>query len=334
MADFDEIISLLEQIARVNAAVTLPVLQKKTGMTVVSAGTDFGQLQTNIDLGISGNLLNGGLGYAGFRQRHPGSFSEEDDDATVRLSATTVLQVDPMDGTGDFKKTYSTGAPIGPTTLVSKLVREDTSQPFRPVAGIIFDIIDGIALISDGSRLGLYCIKDGKVRDVKFELAEPQTRSDGLVAINRRYSYGQTTFDGPFMNFLYDRGIFVQQVAVGGAGTQAMHVLRNYVQPTGAGAEGFARRTPISILFNAQPDWKTWDTDPNEPFAEVLGLAGRTDIYGEALKANAANPTLKDMHHTAGYVLSTSSQLRDSLTAAAIEWRKLHPDKPLTEKNY
>ena len=79
---------------------------------------------TEADKKVSQYLLDGGIqGIAGVRKQYPGSFSEEDD-SPERLQVAEIYQIDPIDGTGDMVDTYKSSNVKGPTTLVSKLIRE------------------------------------------------------------------------------------------------------------------------------------------------------------------------------------------------------------------
>jgi len=113
-----------------------------------------------------------------------------------------------------------------------------------------------------------------------------------------------------------------------------MQLFRNYIQPTDDFGRDFATLEPLTILFAAQLDWKTWDTDPTEIVAQTLGLPERTDIYGHSLVANAAEPELSNTHHTEGYVLSTSSHLANVLTEMAGRFEGRNPNCSLTDKDY
>lgn len=323
--NYTEMVHILENVAKVNMAVTLPFIQKKTGLQVVSHGADHGMIVTEADLNVSKSLLGP------LRENYPGSFSEEDDSAQ-RLKSTEIYQVDPIDGTGDFVDTYQSSKVTGPTTLVSRLKRKSLTDKFVPVAGLIFDAVHEIALVSDGTEVGLYKVRaDGKIEEVKFEGTEP--KKGDKVKINRRVSYPQLTFDGPFMDYLKAQGINVQRVNVGGAGIFALQVFRNYIQPKQS-VPGFSDLEALTIGFNAQPDWKTWDTDPTEVIANALGLPKRTDIYGCLLTANAANEKLSDMHHKTGYILSTSAQLRGEVVRLAGKFQERNPDCSLLKKDY
>ncbi len=335
MADnYTEMVHVLEDVARVNRAVTRPFIENKTGLKVVDEGEDHGMIVTEADKKVSLYLLDGGIeGIQGLRESYPGSFSEEDD-SSKRLKGKTIYQVDPLDGTGDFKDTYESNNIIGPTTLVSKLQRNSLESKFSPVSGMIFDTLNEIALISDGKDIGLYKVdKDGKIKDIKYDVKEFNPPLDDKLMVNRRVCYPQLTFDGPFMDFLSKNGLNIERTIVGGAGTLGLQLFRNYIEPKEF-VKGFSDLESISVLFNAQPDWKTWDTNPTDVIANALGLPKRTDIYGGKLTENAANKELQDMHHTKGYVLSPNKELHNYFTEAAKEFQERNPDVSLLKKNY
>ncbi len=325
--NYTGMIHLLERVAKVNRAVTLPYIQKKTRLRVVSQGKDHGMIVTEADLNVSSSLLQP------LRQDYPGSFSEEND-SPERLNSLTLYQVDPIDGTGDFVDTYQSPRITGPTTLASKLTRPSIGSFFMPVAGMIFDIAHEIALISDGAKIGLYKVReDRSVREIEYERLNPNPPVSGKIRINRRVSYPQLTFDGPFIDYLRKQGMDIERVNVGGAGIFALQVFRNFIEPK-ENLPGFSDLEKLTIGFNCQPDWKTWDTDPTEVIASVLNLPPRTDIYGYALTANASAGTLSDMHHKTGYVLSTDLDLRVVMTQNANSFRARNPDCSLLKKDY
>lgn len=304
---------VLPQVVAVNHAVTRPVIEKKTGLTIVSAGKNFGEVVTNVDIGVSDALLNGGIpGVEGLRSRYPGSFSEEQDSAE-RLNATAIYEVDPIDGTGDFKETYNTDRVMSPTTLVTKLVRDSVSDPFRPVAGMIFEIVNEYALIGDGKRTGLFVIRsDSSIIEAPLRTVHPQYECSGhSIRINRRFAYPQDVFDKLFPEFLKGKITpdLLEPILVGGAGMQALQYFRKQVEPAGPGAEAFANLEPIDVVFNCQPDWKTWDTDPARIIAK--GMPFSCMVYGSvfdenAIEPNAAAPTLAEMWHRSGCMLGES----------------------------
>ena len=112
-----------------------------------------------------------------------------------------------------------------------------------------------------------------------------------------------------------------------------MQFFRNYIQPKKE-VRGFSELETSTIGFNAQPDWKTWDTDPTEVIANAMNLPERTNIYSCSLSANASAHNLQQMHHTSGYVLSPYNHLRDTLTQAAKDFESRNPDCPLLKKDY
>jgi hypothetical protein len=335
MTRFDEMIKTAENVALVNRAVVLPFIQKKYGLQVVDQGSDYGQIVTIADQKVSQYLLNGGIkGIVGQRRRLEGSFSEEDD-TPLRLHALELDQDDPIDGTGDLVKTYQTENVMGSTTLVSRLIRQSPTERFTPAAGLIFDNITETVLVSDGHDIGLFKVnEDGKLREAKYERMQPEEWRIGRpIRINRREAYPQHNYDEFRMLVSIPANAHVEPVPVGGAGRIAMQFFRNYIQPTDKWGADFAKLEPIDICFNAQPDWKTWDTDPTEVIANALGLPPRTDIYGDPLTANAANRSLKDMVHTTGYVLASDRVLRNFLTSHAVMY-EAGTGRKLTEKNY
>ncbi len=335
--NFTEMVHFLENVAKVNIAATLPYLEKKTGLTILDKGQDHGMIVTEADKNVSKYLLDGGIqGIPGIREKYPGSFSEEDDSSN-RSNSLIIFQIDPIDGTGDMTDTYKSSKVISPSTLVSKLERKSTSEKFTPVSGLIFDVLNGFGLISDGKNIGLYKIEDDKIKEIEYERTEHPWKDEDTIKINRRVCYPQLTFDGPFMDYIKSRGLNVERnverVNVGGAGTFALQFFRNYIQPKRF-VKGFSDLEIVTLMFNAQPDWKTWDTDPSEIIANNLTLPIRTDIYGAFLKANASAEKLSGMHHTKGYVLSPDNNLRIELTTLAEEFQLKNPNCPLTKKDY
>jgi hypothetical protein len=335
MAVLDDMIHVLERVAKVNKAVTIPYLEGKYKLKIVDKGADHGQIVTGADLSVSKALLDGP---EGLRAQFPGSFSEESD-CKERLSALDIYQVDPLDGTGDMVDTYQTPKPVGPTTLVSRLQREAVDRQFSAVGGLIYDVLSGMALVSDTKTVLLFNAKDHLI-EVPYEQTEPAWKGrDQVVRINRRISYPQLTFDGPFMEYLRKNGFKIEQVPIGGAGTAAMQLFRNYIQPRADSGKAFTDLKPIDILFNAQPDWKTWDTDGTEVIADALKLpVCATNIYGTDRLgdkgANACYPTLEEMHHKRGYVRSISRELHVAFTQDAKEFQQANPDCPLLQKDY
>ena len=309
MEHFTEMVKwVLPQVIAVNRVVTRPVIEKKTGLKVLSSGEDFGQIVTNVDIGVSNALLNGGIsGVEGLRSRYPGSFSEEQD-SPVRRSSLVIYEVDPIDGTGDFQKTYNTSSVMSPTTLVTKLVRESVDEPFRPVAGMIFEIVNQYAIIGDGTSTGLFVAgKDGVVQIPIQKISQSGVKIP--LRINRRFSYPQDVYDNEFPKFLEQYGCDIQQVAVGGAGMQALQFFRGVFEPADSGAEAFSGLEKIDIVFNCQPDWKTWDTDPATVIARAWGckLYDNIEDNAEITPPNAAAEKMSDMWHRYGCRLGEES---------------------------
>ena len=182
--NFTEMISFLENVAKVNRVVTLPSLEKKTGLKIIDKGQDHGMIVTEADKNISLYLLDGGIeGIQGIRQKYPGSFSEEDD-SPERLNALSIFQIDPIDGIRDMTDTYKSSKVVGPTTLVSKLERKAIQDSFIPVSGLIFDILNGIALISDSKNIGLYKVKDNSIKEIAYEKTEHPWKEGDAIKIN------------------------------------------------------------------------------------------------------------------------------------------------------
>jgi hypothetical protein len=325
----------LSAVSQINRAVTIPFIQKKTGLKVISQGANLGEIVTEADKKVSQYFLDGGLkDIVGVRLTYPGSFSEESD-APARLTALDLYQNDPIDGTGDMVKTYQTERVMGPTTLISRLQRPNANNSFMPKAGMIYDILGDTAIVSDGSKAEIYRITEtGELREVKWNYQSPEWSTSKPIRINKRVSYPQNNFDQDFINFIRQNGLQVIQVETGGAGIAAMQLFRSYMQPDSNEVPAFSSLMPIDILFNAQPDWKTWDTDPSKIIGRYFGLQLERDIYGQPLTANAAAPTLKEMHHKTGCVLSTSRLLEDTIAELAVKFERKHPEKKLTAINY
>lgn len=333
ISDFDEMVRMLEHVARITKHVTLPYLEKKTGLKVVDHGKDYGQIVTVADLDISKAILDGDGSFPGIRHIYPGSFSEESDDKE-RRSAKEIYELDPIDGTGDFVDTYAGSNVMGPTTLLAKLRRGPDG--FYPVAGLILDVVHGETIVSDRNNVRLYRVdSDGRIHDVQYEATKPEW-NHSKIRLNRRVSYPQLAFDGPFKRFLNsDAGYDVIDVPVGGAGVAAMQVFRNYIQPTDGTVKHFNDLQKIDICFSCQPDWKTWDTDPTRVIVRALDLPEITDIYERPLEADASLPDLKkDLVHHNGVVISTDSRLREHMAHLAERFEERNPDCPLLTKDY
>lgn len=365
MDNYGEMVNVvLPWVAKVNRAITWPVLQKKTGMDVVSAGKNFGEIQTNLDVGISKALLDGApkLGISGLCAMYPGSFSEEQD-SLERMKSLVIYEVDPLDGTGDLKKTYQTNNVMSPTTLITKLERKSVADPFAPVAGMIFEVLNEYALVSDGHRLGLYKIAaNGATERTPFDFWWSGDERTGhfktersVVHLNRRYSYPQNNYDIEFKKFCDEIRLPIIQVPVGGAGMQALQFFRQYINPPEGKLIAFEKLEGIDMIFNCQPDWKTWDTDPANIIAEAIANRDQVcmelrgfkndknklfgwpkldkDILGKPLTANAAAPDLKGMWHCSGCIMAVSYLLERRMLNVAGEFMGA-TGKNLLEINY
>src|SRR3989338_5227689 len=104
----NELIHDLENIVKGNETVILPRYKTKEGIRVVNKTFSRADEQTQEDVLNSQYLLEGGLrGINPIRKQYPGSFSEEDDTQKgARLDAYRIKELDPQDGTTDFKETY------------------------------------------------------------------------------------------------------------------------------------------------------------------------------------------------------------------------------------
>ena len=335
--NFEEMLEILKDTARVNRAIAHRTIAAQINPTL-DEGADLGEIKTGVDVNTSRALLygQGVYGITPFCQRYPGSFSEEED-SPLRYDAKEALMADPFDGTGDYKRTYQTSRIIHPTTLVTKIVRDSVLEPFRPISAFILDIIDEIALVSDGNYLGLFSINtEGDVVEIPCKrIQPPEWKIGDPIFINRRVSFPQVSFDVQFVQkFLPKQGFSTKQVHIGGAGLSGLQFFRNYLEPLDSRGDPFRQLKPLTILFNCQPDWKTWDVDPSRVFAQALGLSPCTDIYGKHLYANPAVIHIRDMWHLNGCVFSTSGHLQEHLCELAEEFEERNPDCKLTNKDY
>ncbi len=350
----DEMIRIAETVARINRAVTWPYIKRKTGLTVINPSASADQIVTEADVGVSKALLDGFENFKGLRAIYNGSFSEESD-SPDRLSALALFEVDPIDGTGDFVDSYQSGSVIGPTTLVTKLVRNYTSDDFTPAAGLIFDIVTETAIVGDGYNTLLFVVRpDGTLQEVAWKRPELD-ENPKVITINRRPSYPQLVYDGPFMRFLQRNGVPVSPITTGGAGRQIMQFLRNYIEPTEGAGNAFKALEPLNVIFNVQPDWKTWDIDPLlaiasqwlEPatyYGSLISLAG---CGPNAAREEMTLPKLADpydlstwdgtawtMQLREGFVVATTNKIRALITELANRFEDENPSFPLLSTDY
>lgn len=276
---------------------------------------DISTIVTVQDRAISRLFLQEGIGkWPGVQMALPGSFSEEMD-SQGRAKELTVIQLDPIDGTGDlnksthpdyaeFRKRTGIVRPYGATNLVSKLERRTADEPFTSTSGLIFDFIDEVALIGDGETAELYRAENGKLTPIRFRLQQRNYRVGEPIRIGKRVAYPHEGFD-EFLRYLREKkNLNLKVVTIGGAGRAALQVFRTNMHPDGAVPNDY-RDTALDVLFNAQPDHKTWDLDPTLAIYGTLGVTKPTDVYGDPLTANAAVPELRPgAWHTNGYIYS------------------------------
>lgn len=308
------------------------------GVTVVNQGSDLGEIVTDMDLDASRLLLEGdGRRFPGLRAAHPGSFSEEQD-SPMRLEALALYEVDPCDGTGDAVKTKDAepGKMMSPTVLVTFLVRNWAYEPFRPVAGLIYHVLGEFAVIGgEGQVLVGYADGDRNFVEVPHRVNMGTSWHDlRPLRIGRRTAYPQKVAHESFLPFLYEwyegkmgpspwPWVEVVEVPVGGAGFQALQLLRSVITIDDRGAvPAWDNLEPIDIIWNTQPDWKTWDTDPIQSIADALGFSLRpTNVGGQlTLNTNASAALLSDMHHRSGWVLAANPVVQQGVLITAAEW--------------
>ena len=147
-----------------------------------------------------------------------------------------------------------------------------------------------------------------------------------------------------------ERGKLLKPIATGGAGRQIMQFLRNFMEPIDPAGDAFKKLEPLSVIFNVQPDWKTWDVDP------LLAIAPSqmpVTYTGESLREwNAANrrmtlPKLADprdlspwddaektMQLNQGFVVAINPSLQNYMTQLARDFEFYNPSCPLRSTDY
>jgi len=308
---------------------------KERGIKIVRQGNSLGEIVTDMDIESNRLFLDGDhkINFPGFHTLYPGSFTEEEDSG-YRLESDVVYENDPCDGTGDAVKTAGSKNPIWPTNLTTKLVRNSETGLFVPTAGLIYSVVGEYGIVSDGRELFLG-VPDEKRRFKKIPTKKIGHIESKKVSVNWRESYPQNNLYSNFYQFMQDEGWEIKKVRCGGAGDQALRLVRGCLEPVNKEwADDFFNLEPIDIIFNAQPDWKTWDTDPTCVIGKALGWPEPTDIYGHNLTANAANQNFKDMHHTTGTVFSSSTELAGQFIELARKFMDKFPNNSLLEKNY
>lgn len=286
---------------------------------------DISTIVTVQDMTISNLFLNEGIGlFEGVQAEYSGAFSEEMD-SPYRTEALEAIQFDPIDGTGDLKFSADSGKPYGATNLVSKLERNSTSEPFTPTAGMIFDFIDELVLIGDGSTTELYRMDPGGglLMSIKFDVRQMNYMEGEPIRLGIRTAYPHEGFDA-FHSYLRDeKKDDIRLVTVGGAGRMAMQLFRTNMNPEG-GVPADWDETAIDVMLNYQDDHKTWDLDPTQVIRKPLKVTKPTNVYGGRLTANAAAPELKPgAWHTKGYLYSARGQyLHDKMASYALDFEK------------
>lgn len=338
----NELRTVAGNLVKIGQLIARPVIEKRTGLKVISEGANLGEIVTDLDIGISRAILDGVPDHNIFGLRHyySGSFSEEDD-SSKRRTALEIYQIDPLDGTGDFKKTHGSDSVMPPTLLITKLKRESANLPFQAIGAIIYDLVNEYGILSDGSQIQMFEARTDHYLFSEMSWSRTQIwpwhSPKQIFAVGLRESYPQDVRDGKFIEFLRDKGFRPELVKTGGAGMQALQFFRNFMQPTGhtPGAIAFGNLKPLDIIFNAQPDWKTWDVDPINVVARALGVGFPTDIFGRSLEANAVAVTMRDMWHRQGCVFTASIGLSGELEKAANEFHVPgDPERDLLSINY
>ncbi|MBI2543309.1 MAG: hypothetical protein HYW24_03925 [Candidatus Aenigmarchaeota archaeon] len=284
-------------------------------LNAVENPNDISTIVTVQDKAISRLFLVDGIdGYRGVQHERPGSFSEEMD-SQWRLTEFEIDEEDPIDGTGDLKFSADSGKPYGATNLVSRLVRNSDDEPYRPVAGMIFDFIDEMVILGDSTAVGLYRVDGENFVPIRYKLQSSEYRSGEPIRIGRRDAYPHQAYD-EFLKFLRDeKKLDLVVVRIGGAGRAAEQLFRTNMKPEGDVPSDY-EDTAIDVFFNYQPDHKTWDLDPTLAMYRALGITQPTDVYGRQLTANAAAPQLKPgAWHTNGYLYSARGPTLHKLMA-------------------
>lgn len=287
-------------------------------LTAVENPQNISTIVTVQDKAISRLFLTEGIdGIRGVQHERPGSYSEEMD-SPERVNALEIDELDPIDGTGDLKFSADSGNPYGATNLVSRLRRGSTSDPFIPVAGMIFDFVDEMVLLGDEGAVGLYKVDGERLTPVPYNLRQSEYRQGEPIRIGRRDAYPHQAYE-EFLNFLKDeKKLNLVVVRIGGAGRAAEQLFRTNMLPETSDVPADYRNTAIDVFFNYQPDHKTWDLDPTLAMHRKLGVTTPTDVYGNPLTANAAEPQLKPgAWHLNGYLYSARGPTLHGLLAQA-----------------
>lgn len=336
MGRLDEMVEVVFPLVAYAARTAVRAKLVSRGVEIVSAGRDLGEIVTDMDLDASRVLLDDGeRRFRGLRSIYAGSFSEEQD-SPMRREARALYEVDPCDGTGDAVATKDNDSDevMSPTVLVTFLERGSVSSLFRPVVGLIYHVLGEFAVIGgEGRVLVGKADHDGRFVEVAHRVNMGITWHDFRpLRIGCRTAYQQHVAHKSFLPFLEEQcesnyplwpWCSVLVVPVGGAGLQALQLLRSVISlddPDDIPA--WTKLEQIDIIWNTQPDWKTWDTDPIEAIAAALGFPLRpTSVDGRLVwDTNASNATLSDMHHKSGWVLAANPRVQQCVLITAADW--------------
>ncbi len=275
---------------------------------------DISTIVTVQDKRISKLFLTVGIDcHMGVQHERPGSYSEEMD-SPERTNVLELDEFDPIDGTGDLKFS-AYGKPYGATNLVSRLRRCSRTEPFVPIAGMIFDFIDEMVLLGDSNCVELYKVDGEKFVRIQYKLRSGEWRHGEPIRIGKRVAYPHQGFD-KFLDYLKnEKKLDLHIVTVGGAGRAAEQLFRtNMTVPRGTLAD--YEDTAIDVFFNYQGDHKTWDLDPTLAIHRPLIVTRPTDVYGNPLTANAATKVLNPgAWHLNGYLYSARGRTLHQLMA-------------------
>jgi hypothetical protein len=157
--------------------------------------------------------------------------------------------------------------------------------------------------------------------------------------ISNRISYPQNNFTTYKQRLSIEKGLSINEVTIGWAGSATLHFMRSFLKPimsqdASLWSEYYDRVTPIHNLLNYQPDHKLWDLRPLEVIAKALWLPKIKDGYGNTIQINEATaPTKKNMVLTNGYIATQDKESQDFYSDLAKEF-ETKTDKRLTDVNY
>lgn len=317
--------------ARMISAIHKEVFKGGLALQAVSNPYDISTIVTVQDNAISRHYLETGIdGFPAVQQELPGSFSEELD-SVFRTTVEEAEQLDPIDGTGDLKKSTSTDPkdvefrqkygitqPYGATTLLSILARDNTDQPYISRGGLILDPIARTAILGTEARVELYRAEADQLVPVAYRLQHSEWQSGERIRIGKRVAYPHAGFDA-FLEYLQAKGVDLEIMTVGGAGRMAEQCFMTNMEVEDLELKEEFAKYAIDVVVNTQADHKTWDLDPTLAMREALNVTMPTDVYGEAPIANAAAKDLKyGAWHTKGYIYSARGQALHNFMAEQV----------------